>query len=464
MSGNAVDVAVDIVKAKKFIAFICVLYHKSVALFEWDLTAKPFKPPFLKWLTHLSYQVSSKVMYQQVEFIDHNSLSLLSNGIDGSFVYFVDLEDGSIGEDIVHFKEEVRGLVKPLIMMNSKTTIFLVGNDVVEFSLSTKDEFRRSSTQKRRIFPNLSPRVEAVSLQIEATEPIEGRVYSKGSTTEFLVFGLSDSGLLFANERLLARNCTSFLVTPAHLIFTTGQHLLKFVHIAKADGKLLGSLLLIIRLIHFLDLDVPLDAPEIDERCRNIERGAKLVTVMPSTFALVLQMPRGNLETIYPRALVLASIRHSINGKKYKKAFLTCRSQKVDMNILYDHDPPTFLTNVGLFVNQLEKAEYLDLFLSQLRYIHLHSKISWINNRREVDVSKTMYRETGVNIRQGKTNLVSTFLHNGGSKINTICDAFLKTLHSRTSRLQNVVTAHACKSPPDLDAGLTEIAKIRGTI
>lgn len=117
---------------------------------------------------------------------------------------------------------------------------------------------------------------------------------------------------------------------------------------------------------------MPPDTPEKDERCRCIERGAKLVTVMPSICALVLQMPRGNLETIYPRALVLAGIRNSINKGKYKRAFLVCRSQRVDMNILYDHDPSAFLANVGLFTNQLNKVEHMDLFLSQLRCVYLY--------------------------------------------------------------------------------------------
>lgn len=116
------------------------------------------------------------------------------------------------------------------------------------------------------------------------------------------------------------------------------------------------------------ELEVPPDTPELDERCRSIERGARLVTVMPSIFALVMQMPRGNLETIYPRALVLAGIRHSINTKRYKKAFLACRSQRVDMNILHDHDPSGFLANIRLFLDQIDKVEHIDLFLSQLRY------------------------------------------------------------------------------------------------
>jgi elongator complex protein 1 len=78
-------------------------------------------------------------------------------------------------------------------------------------------------------------------------------------------------------------------------------------------------------------------------------------------------MPRGNLETIYPRALVVAGIRQSIMAKDYRTAFLACRSHRVDMNILHDHAPAQFLQSVGLFVDQVKKIEHLDLFLSALK-------------------------------------------------------------------------------------------------
>jgi elongator complex protein 1 len=78
-------------------------------------------------------------------------------------------------------------------------------------------------------------------------------------------------------------------------------------------------------------------------------------------------MPRGNLETIYPRAMVVADIRRLIEQKNYKKAFANCRTQRVDMNILYDHAPEQFLSNVALFVDQVKKIAYIDLFLSSLQ-------------------------------------------------------------------------------------------------
>ena len=121
-----------------------------------------------------------------------------------------------------------------------------------------------------------------------------------------------------------------------------------------------------LRLIN-AELEVPGDEPQTDERCRSIERGAKIVTVMPTTYSVVLQMPRGNLETIYPRALVLAAIRRFVEAERYNEAFLACRNQRVDMNILHDYDPERFLANIEKIVKQINKVEHIDLLLSQLR-------------------------------------------------------------------------------------------------
>jgi elongator complex protein 1 len=48
---------------------------------------------------------------------------------------------------------------------------------------------------------------------------------------EITAFGLSRNGHIYANSRLLAKNCTSFVVTPSHLIFTTSNHFVKYVHL-----------------------------------------------------------------------------------------------------------------------------------------------------------------------------------------------------------------------------------------
>jgi elongator complex protein 1 len=47
---------------------------------------------------------------------------------------------------------------------------------------------------------------------------------------------------------------------------------------------------------------------------RRVERGSRIVTVVPSAMSLVLQMPRGNLETIYPRPLVMSVVREDLDA------------------------------------------------------------------------------------------------------------------------------------------------------
>ncbi|OLN92268.1 Elongator complex protein 1 [Colletotrichum chlorophyti] len=242
--------------------------------------------------------------------------------------------------------------------------------------------------------------------------------------------GMTRNGHLYANSRQLAKNCSSFAVTPAHIIFTTNNHFLKFIHLVDPE-----------------EMEVPGDDPEIDERCRSIERGARLVTATPTNMNLVLQMPRGNLETIYPRAMVVAGIRQLVDEKNYGRAFAFCRTQRVDMNILYDHQPVQFLSNVGLFLEQLKDISYIDLFLSSLR---------------DEDVTQTMYKDTKRSARSPlEPSTEGSSEASTKSKVNTICDAILKSLQSKKStNLQNIITAHVCKVPPALDDGLTLVAEL----
>ena len=258
------------------------------------------------------------------------------------------------------------------------------------------------------------------------TEASDGnRPLRPGDPKRAIRFSLSEYGGLCADKRVLVKGCTSFIETPAHLIYTTYQTL-KFVHkTLKAE-----------------DLEIPPD--DSDERSRQIERGAIIISAMPSIYAVVLQMPRGNLETIYPRIMVLAGIRRHIDDANYKAAFLACRKQRIDMNILHDYDPRKFFDLVSSFIEQLHKLEHIDLFLSSLK---------------EEDVSQTMYLDTlPSQASKSVTCLGGQF--DSSSKVEKICDAMLEILETLPDRVQNVITAHVCKTPPNLDAALHWIAKM----
>ncbi|KAI4210682.1 MAG: hypothetical protein LQ351_006457 [Letrouitia transgressa] len=48
-----------------------------------------------------------------------------------------------------------------------------------------------------------------------------------------------------------------------------------------------------------------------------------------------------------------------------------------------------------------------------------------------------------------------------GSKVNRICDAFLLALRDRGHNFKNLITTQVCRNPPNLDAGLLEVAGVR---
>jgi elongator complex protein 1 len=326
LSANAIDVAVSESATK-----IAVLHQQGVSLYELDYSVRPFQHPKLLREAPLAEQIP-----RQVAFSGDDGISVLCS------------EPNTPADNVVEIKISDESAFDSGELSSGASSLF----SAVDFS-STCFEDGNGGVYELGASASASM-LAKLPVHCPWTE-----VWRDDETT--IVFGLSAGGTLFgyrkspddekAHECLQIRNCTSFLTTPAHLIFSTTQHLLKFVH------------------LHQGDLEIPLDEPEKDERCRSIERGAKLVAVMPTAFSLILQMPRGNLETIYPRALVLAGIRRSISAKDYKAAFFACRGQRVDMNILHDYAPQQFMANVLLFCKQLKKAEHIDLFLSQLRYV-----------------------------------------------------------------------------------------------
>ena len=121
-----------------------------------------------------------------------------------------------------------------------------------------------------------------------------------------LIFALSANGkLLFAPLSLsdlidatpLASAVTSFTLTPEFLIYTTTAQNSHYAPMSVLRRLALGE-------------DV--SPAEQEWETRRIERGALAVAACPSSMSLVLQMPRGNLETVYPRPLVLAVIRRDV--------------------------------------------------------------------------------------------------------------------------------------------------------
>lgn len=123
------------------------------------------------------------------------------------------------------------------------------------------------------------------------------------------MIGLSSSGRLYSSSRLLASDATSFVVTPDFVVYTTYSHEAKFLPLTTPAS---GS-----REVDHTESFARRaggGGGGTDSSIRRaVERGSRIVTVVPSSTTLVLQMPRGNLETICPRPLVLRVVRSHLD-------------------------------------------------------------------------------------------------------------------------------------------------------
>ncbi|KAL5346138.1 putative elongator complex protein 1 [Pseudogymnoascus australis] len=403
---NTIDVAFNAETSR-----IAVLHQSGIEFYDWVVSGTTSSSPTLSG--RVTFEKNSESTHLHASFDkDGNVLVLRRNLEDGtssiSFHGF-DSETGRMVETKPQSQESAISLSS--FEQDGKDHAFIQGSSGDVHSTDTAADASLNHCK----LPAFLPWVEIIQ-----------------HGEDVIAFGLSPNGHLYANSRCLAKNCTSFLTTPLHLIFTTTTHMLKFVHITDVQ-----------------ELEVPNDDPEKDERCRALERGSRLVTAMPTSLSLVLQMPRGNLETIWPRAMVLAGIRKLIAEKNYKRAFSHCRTQRVDMNLLYDYQPEQFLANVGLFVDQVKKITYIDLFLSSLR---------------GEDVTQTLYKDTRVlkpsaTVPNANGLPLAPPTSTTTSKVNRVCDAMLSILsHRQSTNLKNIITAHLCKSPPALDDGLKVVA------
>ena len=122
-----------------------------------------------------------------------------------------------------------------------------------------------------------------------------------------LLVGLGRSGKLYAftpgqETRTLATNANSFTISSSFVVFTTTAHDSKYIPVSE-----------LVEILTLEDADAKLKDAQDKWTMRKVERGSRIVVAVPSTMSLVLQMPRGNLETINPRPLVMEVVTNDLN-------------------------------------------------------------------------------------------------------------------------------------------------------
>ncbi|XP_043471428.1 putative elongator complex protein 1 [Leptopilina heterotoma] len=226
-----------------------------------------------------------------------------------------------------------------------------------------------------------------------------------------VIISLSLRQRLFIDGKEVCNNVTSFYVHSDFLLLTTLQHsLICFPLSKKGIGQIAVNDL---TLKPWENGNNEILHSELS--IRRVERGSILVRAIPKEAQTILQMPRGNLECIQPRALSLHIIGTYIDNQNYKSAFDLMRKQRINLNLLYDHNPNLFTENAKLFVDNIDNPSWLSLFLSELK---------------EEDVTQTTYASSYQNKKlensseeKGEIDLKL--------KLNKICDILRNIMEER---------------------------------
>ena len=230
---------------------------------------------------------------------------------------------------------------------------------------------------------------------------------------------------LYINSNLLSTSCLGYHLSQSFLACTVQANApLHVLHIYDLSKDLPVSL---------LGPNTPPNPPTDPFSLRNVERGAKVLLIVGEK--LVMQLPRGNLETIFPRILLIKRGVELINGGKYGEAFGIMRKHKMDLNFLCDLDFAEFIAHIEDFVRQLATADRLNLFLTSLSPADSSSK----------------YLSRPAQIIPNKVTTVCQSIRNA-----------ISTLNLANHLLLSVITSYIRSDPPLLVDTLRLIQDLKG--
>lgn len=171
----------------------------------------------------------------------------------------------------------------------------------------------------------------------------------------------------------------------------------------------------------------------------------------------VLQMPRGNLEGIYPRIIVLQKIIELIDNLEYGVAFRLLRQHKIDINMIYDVNPEQFMANIEKFVSELEKVDYLNLFINSLNEDDRGKELEFMRPVDELEKIRQDHMRFMLDQIQEEDSSTS-------GKVNRVCEALKAELVKRNENnryLLPILTIYVKKQPQELKQVLDLIREMQ---
>nr|XP_053646300.1 putative elongator complex protein 1 isoform X1 [Cherax quadricarinatus]XP_053646301.1 putative elongator complex protein 1 isoform X1 [Cherax quadricarinatus] len=246
--------------------------------------------------------------------------------------------------------------------------------------------------------------------------------------SQVIPIGLTSRNRLYWGNNQLLANCTSYHIHTDHLLTTTTKHML-----------------LIIPLKHstFSKLFTGNAEDSSTVGSRKVERGSRIVTAVPQDTRVILQMPRGNLEVVSPRPLTVHILKVLLNEHKYYQALEIMRVQRIDLNLMFDHNPAEFLAHATHFVQDVDNPQWIDVFLASLS---------------ETDVTDIIY-SFNYSYRQNEGSKTQEL----SSKIDVVCNAVREAMIALDEEkfLLPILTSYIKMTSCQMEVALKKIQNMR---
>jgi len=130
-----------------------------------------------------------------------------------------------------------------------------------------------------------------------------------------------------------------------------------------------------------------------------------------------------------------------VDRGRYRKAFFECRKHRIDLNVIVDRNLEKFINDIPSFVDQVQEVDHINLLLTLVGYVF------------SLVTSLLLLYKFFIRRCNSSPEVVAK-----------VCNAFRRELEMRnlTTYVNSILTAHVVKSPPDHEAGLSLLLRLRG--
>uniref|UniRef100_A0A7N6F7N4 Elongator complex protein 1 n=1 Tax=Anabas testudineus TaxID=64144 RepID=A0A7N6F7N4_ANATE len=246
---------------------------------------------------------------------------------------------------------------------------------------------------------------------------------------EEYLFGLTDRSHLYAGDSELASNVSSFAVCNDFLLITTHSHTCRCLHLSSLSVK-------------GLQVALASDGNQNDETLRRVERGSRIVTVVPQDTRVILQVSLTHERLFHVKLIKLREfVLTLVVLICFREAFECMRKLRINLNLICDHNPKVFLDNIETFITQLNSINDVNLFLTELK---------------EEDTTSTMYPHP-------ESSPIQPQPASGQKKVDVVCDALRGAMESMDPNkfCLSILTAHVKKTVPELEIALQKVHELR---